>query len=302
MLQDGSSSVPLSPTKTFTPAASTRPKRRRLTANASSILDDMTPMALFQAAAEHEDHEASTSSKDYRGFFEEQLVLRLPPGLKEKVRESIQGATLSQDFSIQFYDERHGFAYFQGEQFKATLVDLPTLTESYKTLDKKQFYKIADICQMVYVSPIQGERDSDASPCRSNNPGYPHGLTAPLMYVRKRRFRKLATKHQHGNSAEDVERIVAKLIEADMKAMSVSVELVRHEHLASQAADEFAMCHPSEAPQDLEEGAEVAGEGAHDLEADADGLFGGRRGYAMDNAQDSDDSDLAAEIEFSLLE
>lgn len=35
-----------------------------------------------------------------------------------------------------------------GKKYDTTLVDLPTIIESQKTLDNKQFYKIADICQV----------------------------------------------------------------------------------------------------------------------------------------------------------
>merc|ERR1711871_142063 len=37
------------------------------------------------------------------------------------------------------------------EQYKAVLKDLPTLTETYKTLDRKSFYKSNTICQMLEV-------------------------------------------------------------------------------------------------------------------------------------------------------
>jgi TATA-binding protein-associated factor Taf7 len=40
---------------------------------------------------------------------------------------------------------------YEGEHFLARLIDLPCIIESQKTLDKKQFHKVADICQMIQI-------------------------------------------------------------------------------------------------------------------------------------------------------
>lgn len=45
-------------------------------------------------------------------------------------------------------DSRRGAFYADGKKYDATLVDLPTIIESQKTLDKKQFFKVADISQV----------------------------------------------------------------------------------------------------------------------------------------------------------
>lgn len=36
--------------------------------------------------------------------------------------------------------------------YSAKLVDLPCVIESQKTLDNKQMFKVADICQVAYTS------------------------------------------------------------------------------------------------------------------------------------------------------
>jgi transcription initiation factor TFIID subunit 7 len=75
--------------------------------------------------------------------------------------------------------------------YAAKLVDLPTIIESSKTLDKKALYKTADICQMLMIGePISHEETILAYPSKSSDYIYPHGLTPPLRWVRKRRFRK----------------------------------------------------------------------------------------------------------------
>lgn len=46
-------------------------------------------------------------------------------------------------------DIRNGKVRFDGWVLPAKVVDLPTIIESHKTLDNKNFYKTADICQMM---------------------------------------------------------------------------------------------------------------------------------------------------------
>lgn len=44
----------------------------------------------------------------------------------------------------------------------AKIVDLPTIIESHKTLDSKNFYKTADICQMMVCK--EEEEDNEPPP------------------------------------------------------------------------------------------------------------------------------------------
>lgn len=46
-------------------------------------------------------------------------------------------------------DSRHGTVSLDGESLSAKLVDLPCIIESLKTLDMKNFYKTADISQVL---------------------------------------------------------------------------------------------------------------------------------------------------------
>jgi len=48
-------------------------------------------------------------------------------------------------------DTRKGYFVFEGRKYDVQLVDLPTIIESQKTLDKKQFYKVADISQVCAI-------------------------------------------------------------------------------------------------------------------------------------------------------
>ena len=45
-------------------------------------------------------------------------------------------------------ETRRGRVKFDDTVFKGTLYDLPCITESYKTFDRKTLYKIADVAQV----------------------------------------------------------------------------------------------------------------------------------------------------------
>ncbi|ORZ16545.1 TAFII55 protein conserved region-domain-containing protein [Absidia repens] len=142
----------------------------------------------------------------------------------DKLHEYVKKREIPEDIKLNFKDNRRGYFYFEGQRHETTLVDLPTIIESQKTLDKKQFYKIADISQMLVVdnatldAPINQQMNGrhHADPY-----SYPHGLTPPLKYVRKRRFRKKLSKR----AIEEVEREVERLLEVDATAEDVTYEV-----------------------------------------------------------------------------
>ncbi|KAI8374114.1 TAFII55 protein conserved region-domain-containing protein [Radiomyces spectabilis] len=142
----------------------------------------------------------------------------------DKLREYVRKREVPDDVKMQFKDSRRGYFYFQGEKHDITLVDLPTVIESQRTLDKKQFYKIADISQMLVVDGASREdqQSLQAGGRHSADPYmYPHGLTPPLKHVRKRRFRKKLSKR----AIEEVEREVERLLEVDATAEDVQYEV-----------------------------------------------------------------------------
>lgn len=51
-------------------------------------------------------------------------------------------------------DTRYGEVRFDGYLMYGKVVDLPTIIESLKTIDNKNFYKTADICHMVSAREI----------------------------------------------------------------------------------------------------------------------------------------------------
>ncbi len=51
-------------------------------------------------------------------------------------------------------ETRRGRVKFDDTIFKGTLYDLPCITESYKTFDRKTLYKIADVAQVRRHLPL----------------------------------------------------------------------------------------------------------------------------------------------------
>lgn len=119
---------------------------------------------------------------------EEQIILRVPPKLQE-IAKKISNSEEVEDFTIKFTGSRNAIVQVAGVDYNAVLVDLPCLIESQKTMDKKQFYKICDISQMLVVLDENQEKMGILDDFQ-----YAHGLTKPMQRVRQRRFRKRATK------------------------------------------------------------------------------------------------------------
>ncbi|KAG6332674.1 hypothetical protein ID866_6419 [Astraeus odoratus] len=151
------------------------------------------------------DRELDSDDEDLT--FEEQFILRMPPGEDcEKLHS------------------RRGVFHIGNNLYSFKLVDLPCIIESQKTLDNKQMFKVADICQMLVVeNRIQEEEVVIAN--RNVNVDefiWQHGITPPLHHVRKRRFRKRVNKR----TIESVEEEVERLLQADNDATDVKFEVL----------------------------------------------------------------------------
>ena len=108
------------------------------------------------------------SDDDEDLVFEEQFILRLPPGEDcEKLRKIVSSREVSDDVWFKFkgpstafrvdhaaassyatLDSRRGIFHIGNSTYSSRLVDLPCVIESQKTLDNKQMFKVADICQV----------------------------------------------------------------------------------------------------------------------------------------------------------
>ncbi|KAM9067062.1 LOW QUALITY PROTEIN: transcription initiation factor TFIID subunit 7-like [Sarcophilus harrisii] len=104
-------------------------------------------------------------------------------------------------------------------------------------VDKKIFYKTADVCQMLvcsvdgdlYPPPEEPVATTDLKASKKKDKDrerkfiWNHGITMPLKNVRKRKFRKTAKKYIE---SPDVEKEVKRLLSTDAEAVSARWEVI----------------------------------------------------------------------------
>ncbi|KHJ36430.1 putative transcription initiation factor tfiid subunit 7 [Erysiphe necator] len=238
-LKDDSESDEKSSTKIRTPA----PKRVKIQvgSRSTSILskNTTTPAVIFKQKGKPpkrnpgEGYDSEASDREEDPAIEEQFIIRILDAndhcnyIRQIINEKKVGAT--RDISLKFLDPDGRRAIFtvRGQMYAATLVDLPCILEAMKSWDRRGWWKSADISQMLLVfSPIKTEAEamviklpSIVDPVTHQ---YPHGLTPPMQYARKRRFRK----RLHKTQIEAMEDAVEKLLKEDEKAVYTSYEIV----------------------------------------------------------------------------
>ncbi|KAI6036309.1 TAFII55 protein conserved region-domain-containing protein [Pisolithus microcarpus] len=171
------------------------------------------------------DRELDSDDEDLT--FEEQFILRMPPGEDcEKLRKMIQAREVSNDVWFKFKDSRRGVFHIGHNLYSFKLVDLPCIIESQKTLDNKQMFKVADICQMLVIEKRIQEEEAVIANRNVNVDEFiwPHGITPPLHHARKRRFRKRVNRRTIESVEEEVERLIA----ADSLAAEVKYEVLEN--------------------------------------------------------------------------
>ncbi|XP_006632976.1 transcription initiation factor TFIID subunit 7 [Lepisosteus oculatus] len=182
----------------------------------------------------------SKNKDDAPHELESQFILRLPPEYASTVRRVVQSGSvnLKDRLTIELHaDGRHGIVRVDRVPLACKLVDLPCIIESLKTVDKKTFYKTADVCQMLVCTvdgdlyppleeptgttePKNKKKDKD----KDKKFIWNHGITHPLKNTRKRRFRKTAKKKYI--ESPDVEKEVKRLLSTDAEAVSVRWEVI----------------------------------------------------------------------------
>lgn len=167
------------------------------------------------------DSEASDTEAD--PAIEEQFILRMLPGpdcdyLRKAIDERLFDLS---EFSFKplTREGRRTILKIRDKQYAAALVDLPCIVEGMKSWDRRGWYKSADICQMLLVlGQVANDREaldfplpSEVEQLDDKTLQYPHGLTPPLRWARRRRFRnRIRTR-----TIEQVEKAVNDLIEQD---------------------------------------------------------------------------------------
>lgn len=205
-------------------------------------------------------------SSDHKLELENQFILRLPPNKAEILRQAMRsGEPLAKRLFVKFdNDIRHGYVRLDETHMPARLYDLPTIIESYKTLDRKNFYKTADISQILICkeddspdikSIIQENVDEETKKakydqifasvggCGKREYLYPHGMTPPLKNVRKRRFRKTLKKKYVDFS--EIEKEVKRLFKFDCDAIDTRYEIVEESKVDKVTPNAFNNENPA---------------------------------------------------------
>jgi len=174
---------------------------------------------------------------------ENQFILRLPEAQASSLSDAIrQGHTnikdrlsIQLDFTNDKDDMRNGIITMDTIMYRSRLMDMPTIMETWKTTDGKNFYKTADVCQMLMVREEEDSpEEEDLTKKKRRDPNkvdkkylWPHGYTPPLKNVRKRRFRK--TLRKKNLDLPEIEKEVKRLLRTDSEAVSMKWEVVREE-------------------------------------------------------------------------
>lgn len=186
------------------------------------------------------EHKGKSHDRDDDVELETQVILRMPLEPAQVLRELLRegGQNLKDRLTVKLEsDLRYGEVRFDHWLMYAKLLDLPTVTESLKTIDRKNFYKTADLCQMLvckYELDIPTTDDESPAKNKKKDPHkvdkkylWPHGITPPCKNVRKRRFRK--TLKKKCVEAPEIEKEVKRLLRTDNEAVHVKWDIVQEE-------------------------------------------------------------------------
>lgn len=176
---------------------------------------------------------------EYPVELESQFIMRLPEEPAKALRELITSSeNLKNRLSITIEnDMRHGEVRFDHWLLHAKIVDLPTIIESLKTIDKKSVYKTANICQLMLCKDEMDQTTDEEAPNKNKKKDplkvdkkflWPHGITPPTKNIRKRRFRK--TLKKKCAEAPEIEKEVKRLLRADNEALSVTWEVIKEDN------------------------------------------------------------------------
>ncbi|XP_006164924.1 transcription initiation factor TFIID subunit 7-like, partial [Tupaia chinensis] len=166
---------------------------------------------------------------------ENQFILRLPPEHASTVRKILHSGSADMKDKLKIdlsADKRRAVVEVDNVSLSAKLGDLPCVIGSLKTLDKKTFYKTADISQMLVCTAAKPHQSSLEEPVTSTahddekkkekSYTWKHGITPPLKNVRKKRFRKVTKKVADVKQVEEINSTEEKNISTENKELSDS--------------------------------------------------------------------------------
>lgn len=203
----------------------------KLSLNIGGKATNSGPRIRVKTRTAPEGYDTEAPDKEDDPVQEEAILFRMLPkdGLS-KLKSKCE-ANNFEGFNVTFQDARHAVVKLDDEMFGAVLVDLPTITEASKTFDRKNIYKSADICQVLLVTK-KIKTEEEALRIEPSELPWPHGITPPLRYAKRRRFhQRLSNK-----VIESLEAKVEDLLKKDTEAKEVHTEILPASAVAAQEA------------------------------------------------------------------
>ena len=206
-------------------------------------------------------YDSEASDRENDPVITEAIVLRMAPGPDcEYLRDAVAKGNFGKisdggaDVRLRFVrsddrsdrsDGRRAAISIRGNHYAAILVDLPCIVEAMKSwFPKNGWMKSADICQMLMVlGPIKQLEEAATYEVPTKFKGeldaktwqWAHGLTPPMHWVRKRRFRKRISVR----TVMEVEEQVEDLLRRDQECIGEpKIEIIDRGARGSEAASE----------------------------------------------------------------
>ncbi|KAL0215526.1 hypothetical protein P9112_007710 [Eukaryota sp. TZLM1-RC] len=106
------------------------------------------------------------------------FVLRVPEHLAQQIDAACDDETLDQHLSFNISDPRSAQIKFDDTTYDASICDIPTNVEAFKTVDRAVYFKSVDISQMVLVHP-NNEQDTPNATAVEQSTADPPTITSP---------------------------------------------------------------------------------------------------------------------------
>lgn len=209
-----------------------------------------------------EGYDSETPDMEDDPLIENGIVIRF---LDDMNLDLVHNAVDSNDLSginIKWMTKDKALVNLKGNVYAARLVDLPTVSEVFKTVDKKNIFKILDLCQMLLVlrpvlpnefninSDFEVPKDLtyrhplyDFSPdgeIRETRPVMKDGLIQPFENV----FRRFKPRKINHKVMDDIEARVDEMIKLDNEAEESHFEILD----PSQVQNNYSRFSPSPPP------------------------------------------------------
>jgi transcription initiation factor TFIID subunit 7 len=200
-------------------------------------------------------YDSEDSDREKDPATEQQLILRMEPGEDaDYLRDAITNKTIGvppkeggAEVTIRFVERefRRAVITIKGRMYGAVLVDLPCIVETMKSWDKKGWWKVADIHQMLLVlGRCNSDEEAKNMPLprgtvHPSNFQYAHGLTPPMHWVRKRRFRKRLSYKDTANIEEEVQKLLEEDEKAERDGGETNFEILNRESIERSVEPEY---------------------------------------------------------------